>query len=133
TSFFRDTFPENIIKSIYENQVLQIVVFAVIFGIGLAMVEEKKRKPIVDFTESLSEAMFKFTNLVMLFAPIGVGAAMAYTVGHLGVDILKNLFMRLATLYLALIIFVTGVLLPVAIFLQIPIKQFSNAIKEPVS
>ena len=133
TSFFRDTFPENIIKSIYENQVLQIVVFAVIFGIGLAMVEEKKRKPIVDFTESLSEAMFKFTNLVMLFAPIGVGAAMAYTVGHLGVDILKNLFMLLATLYLALIIFLTGVLLPVAIFLKIPIKQFINAIKEPVS
>ena len=84
STFFRDTFPENIVKSIYENKVLQIVVFAVIFGIGLAMVEEKKRKPLDDFTESLSEAMFKFTNLVMLFAPIGVGAAMAYTVGHLG-------------------------------------------------
>lgn len=133
TSFFRDTFPENIIKSIYENQVLQIVIFAVIFGIGLAMVEEKKRKPLVDFTESLSEAMFKFTNLVMLFAPIGVGAAMAYTVSHLGVDILKNLFMLLATLYLALIIFLLGVLFPVTLFLKIPVKQFLQAIKEPVS
>lgn len=133
STFFRDTFPENIVKSIYENKVLQIVVFAVIFGIGLAMVEEKKRKPLVDFTESLSEAMFKFTNLVMLFAPIGVGAAMAYTVGHLGVDILKNLFMLLATLYLALIFFLLLVLLPVALYLKIPVKQFVNAIKEPVS
>lgn len=133
TTFFRDTFPENIVKSVYENKVLQIVVFAVIFGIGLAMVEEKKRKPFVDFAESLSEAMFKFTNLVMLFAPIGVGAAMAYTVGHLGVDILKNLFMLLASLYLALILFLLLVLLPVCLYLKVPVKQFINAIKEPVS
>src|SRR5690606_674470 len=117
-AFVRDTFPENIVKSVYENKVLQIVIFGVIFGIGLAMVNEKKRKPLVDFTESLSEAMFKFTNLVMLFAPIGVGAAMAYTVGHLGVDILKNLFMLLGSLYLALILFLGCVLLPIALFLK---------------
>ncbi|MFD2744430.1 MULTISPECIES: dicarboxylate/amino acid:cation symporter [Sphingobacterium] len=132
-SFFRDTFPENIVKSVYENKVLQIVVFAVIFGIGLAMVPEEKRKPMVAFTESLSEAMFKFTNLIMYFAPIGVGAAMAYTVGHLGVDILKNLFMLLATLYIALIFFILLVLFPVMIYLKVPIKQFLAAIKEPVS
>ncbi|WP_437919630.1 dicarboxylate/amino acid:cation symporter [Sphingobacterium sp. LRF_L2] len=132
-AFIRDTFPENIVKAVYENKVLQIVVFGVLFGIGLALVEEKKRKPLVDFTESLSEAMFKFTNIVMLFAPIGVGAAMAYTVGHLGVDILKNLFMLLGSLYLALVIFLSFVLLPIALFLKIPIKQFVNAIKEPVS
>ena len=93
THFIYDLFPENAIKSMYENQVLQVVVFSVLFGIGLAMVEERKRKPLVDFTESLAETMFKFTNIIMYFAPIGVGAAMAYTVGHLGVDILKNLFM----------------------------------------
>lgn len=132
-AFFRDTFPENIVKSIYENKVLQIVVFSVIFGIGLAMVSEEKRKPIVDFTESLAETMFKFTNLIMLFAPIGVGAAMAYTVGHLGVDILKNLFMLLATLYLALIFFLLLVLLPVMLYLKIPILKFIQTIKEPVS
>src|SRR5690606_21842867 len=121
--FIRDIFPENIVKAVYENKVLQIVVFGIIFGIGLAMVEEKKRKPFVDFTESLSEAMFKFTNLVMMFAPIGVGAAMAYTVGHLGVDILKNLFMLLGSLYIALILFMLCVLLPVALFLKIPVKK----------
>ena len=131
--FIRDTFPENIIKSVYENKVLQIVIFGVIFGIGLAMVEEKKRKPLVDFTESLSEAMFKSTNLVMLFAPIGVGAAMAYTVGHLGVDILKNLFMLLISLYIALLVFIFLVLMPIALYLKVPIKQFITAVKEPVS
>lgn len=131
--FIRDIFPENIVKAVYENKVLQIVVFGIIFGIGLAMVEEKKRKPFVDFTESLSEAMFKFTNLVMMFAPIGVGAAMAYTVGHLGVDILKNLFMLLGSLYIALTLFLLCVLLPVALFLKIPVLKFINAVKEPVS
>lgn len=131
--FIRDTFPENIVKAVYENKVLQIVIFGVIFGIGLAMVDEKKRKPLVDFTESLSEAMFKFTNIVMYFAPIGVGAAMAYTVGHLGTDILKNLFMLLMSLYIALIFFLLLVLLPVALYLKVPIKKFIEAIKEPVS
>ena len=132
-TFIRDTFPENIVKSVYENKVLQIVIFGVLFGIGLAMVEEKKRKPLIDFTESLSEAMFKFTNLVMLFAPIGVGAAMAYTVGHLGVDILKNLFMLLMSLYVALLVFIFLILLPVALYLKVPIKKFIQAVKEPVS
>lgn len=131
--FFYDLFPENIVKSMFENQVLQVVVFSVLFGVGLAMVEEKKRKPMVDFTESLSEVMFKFTNLIMYFAPIGVGAAMAYTVGHLGVDILKNLFMLLGSLYIALLVFMLLVFVPVMLFLKIPIKQFIQAVKEPVS
>lgn len=133
TSFFYDLFPENIVKSMYENKVLQIVVFSVLFGIGLAMVEEKKRKPIVDFAEGLSEVMFKFTNLIMYFAPIGVGAAMAFTVGHLGVDILKNLFMLLGSLYIALIVFIMLVFVPIMLFLKIPVKKFIQAVKEPVS
>ena len=133
SNFIFELFPENVVKSMYENKVLQIVVFSVLFGIGLAMVEEKKRKPLVDLAESLSEAMFKFTNLIMYFAPIGVGAAMAYTVGHLGVDILKNLFMLLGSLYIALIIFVLLVFVPIMIFLKIPIKKFIQSVKEPVS
>lgn len=133
SNFIFELFPENMIKSMYENKVLQIVVFSVLFGIGLAMVEEKKRKPLVDLAESLSEAMFKFTHIIMYFAPIGVGAAMAYTVGHLGVDILKNLFMLLGSLYIALIIFVMLVFVPIMIFLKIPIKRFIQAVKEPVS
>lgn len=132
-AFFRNIFPENIVKSVYDAQILQIVIFSVIFGIGLAMVDEKKRKPMVDFCESLSETMFKFTNIIMYFAPIGVGAAMAYTVGHMGVDILKHLFMLVATLYMALIAFILIVLLPIALVIKLPLLKFINAIKEPVS
>lgn len=126
-------FPENIAKSIAEGEVLQIVVFSVIFGIGLIMVPEKKRKPMVDFTQSLSEVMFKFTNIVMYFAPIGVGAAMAYTVGHMGLAILENLFGLLLLLYGSLVVFAVGVLLPIALLARIPLKPFIQAIKQPVS
>ena len=133
TAFFRDIFPENIIKSIYENQVLQIVIFAVIFGIGLAQLPERKKKPLVDFMDSLAETMFKYTHIIMYFAPIGVGAAMAYTVGHMGIDILKYLFMLLITLYCALFAFILLVLLPIALYMKVPIKKFIKAIKKPVS
>jgi proton glutamate symport protein len=128
-----DIFPENIIKSVYEGNVLPIVVFSVLFGIALAMLSEKKRKPMLDFAESLSETMFKFTNLIMYFAPFGVGGAIAVTVGHLGIDVLKNLFLLLITLYLALGAFILLVLLPVALAIRLPIKKFIQAIREPVS
>lgn len=126
-------FPENIAKSVVEGQVLQIVVFSVLFAIGLAMVSERKRKPMLEFCESLSETMFKFTNIIMYFAPIGVGAAIAYTVGHMGFGILLNLFQLLATLYVALLAFVLLVLLPVALIARIPIRRFLKAISGPVS
>jgi proton glutamate symport protein len=128
-----DIFPENIIKSVYEGNVLPIVLFSVIFGIALAMLNEKKKRPMLEFTESLAETMFKFTNIIMYFAPFGVGAAIAVTVGHLGIGILQNLLLLLLTLYLALIAFILLVLLPVAMFIKLPIKKFIQAIKEPVA
>lgn len=128
-----DVFPENIVKSIYEGSVLPIVVFSVLFGIGLAMLSEDKKRPMLNFTESLAETMFKFTKLIMYFAPFGVGAAIAVTVGHLGIDILVNLLKLLVTLYVALIAFLLLVLLPVAKIIRIPIRQFIKAISEPVS
>jgi len=126
-------FPENIAKSIAEGQVLQVVVFAIIFAIGLAMVHGKHRRPMLEFTESLSEVMFKFTNVVMFFAPIGVGGAMAYTVGKMGFAPLQNAFYLLLTLYGALIAFILLVLLPIALLARIPVKRFVQAIAEPVS
>src|SRR5579864_4429405 len=99
-------FPENIAKAVSEGQILQIVIFSIIFGIALALVDENKRRPVLSFCQSLSETMFKFTNIVMLFAPVGVGAAIAYTVGTLGFGVLVNLFKLLATLYVALLAFV---------------------------
>ncbi len=126
-------FPENIASAIAENQILQVVVFSIVFGIALAMVGEAKRRPMLSFTESLAEVMFKFTNIVMLFAPLGVGAAIAYTVGHTGMGILANLAQLLATLYVALTVFLLGVLLPIAYFTGVPVRKFIRAIAEPVS
>jgi proton glutamate symport protein len=126
-------FPENIAKSIAEGQVLQIVVFSILFGIAVAMVNEKYRNPIVKFSESLSVVMFKFTNIVMMFAPFAVFAAIAYSVGHMGLDILLNLFELLATLYVALLVFLLAVLLPIMLFLKIPIRKFIKAVAEPAT
>lgn len=125
-------FPENIAKAIYEGQVLQIVVFSIIFGIAVAMINEKYKSPMIRFTESLAEAMFKFTQLIMYFAPFAVFAAIAYSIGHMGLDILFNLFKLLATLYVALIIFLLLVLLPVALIFKIPVRKFIKAVSEPV-
>lgn len=126
-------FPENIAKSIYHAEVLPIVVFSVLFGIGLAMLDERKKKPMIDFCDSLAETMFKFTNIIMYFAPVGVGAAIAYTVGHMGLGILVNLMQLLLTLYAALIVFVLGVLLPVALIAKVPVKNFLKAVIEPMT
>jgi proton glutamate symport protein len=126
-------FPENFAKSVAEGQVLQVVVFSILFGIALAMVREDRRRPLLAFTESLAETMFKFTNLVMYFAPLGVGAAVAYTVGSTGTGILLNLAKLLATLYAALLAFILGVLLPVAIAVRVPLRKFIAAVAEPVS
>ncbi|RYX98603.1 cation:dicarboxylase symporter family transporter, partial [bacterium] len=126
-------FPENFIKSVYNGEVLQIVVFSVLFAIALAMLPEEKKKPILAVTESLSEVMFKFTNLIMYFAPIGVGAAIAFTVGHMGLGVLVNLFKLLATLYVSLFVFILCVLVPIALLCKIPLIKFAKAIAEPVS
>jgi proton glutamate symport protein len=128
-----DIFPENIARSVADAEILQIVVFSVLFGIALAMVPIEKRRPLLAFTESLAETMFKFTRLVMYFAPIGVGAAIAYTVGHLGLGILVNLFKLLATFYVAVAVFVAAVLLPAALLARVPIRRFAQAVAEPMS
>ncbi len=126
-------FPENVAKAVAEGHVLQIVVFSVLFGIALALLPEERRRPVLSVAQGLSEVMFKFTNIVMYFAPVGVGAAIAYTVGHMGLGILTNLFKLLATLYVALGAFLLLVLLPVALLARVPLRRFISAIAEPVS
>ena len=126
-------FPENIAKSVAEGQVLQVVIFAILFGIALALVPEAKRRPVLSVTESLAEVMFKFTNIVMHFAPIGVGCAIAYTVGHMGLGVLVNLFKLLLTFYAAILVFILAVLLPIALFIKAPIRKFLAAVADPVA
>jgi proton glutamate symport protein len=128
-----NVFPENIAKSIAEGQVLQVVVFSILFGFALAMVPEAKRRPLVALAESLSEAMFKFTNIVMKAAPIGVFGAIAYATGHMGVGVFLPLAKLLATMYVALVAFVGLVLLPIALAVRVPLPRFARAVAEPVA
>ena len=122
--------PESVIRAMAEGDVLQIVVFSIIFAIALGMIGEKG-KPVVQWCEAVAETMFKFTNIVMHYAPIGVGAAIAYTVGHGGLGVLYNLGLLVLTLYLALTVFILIVLLPVALMFKVPIRKFLKAVKEP--
>jgi proton glutamate symport protein len=133
TQLIVDIFPENIAKAVAENQVLQVVVFSILFAMALALVPEAKRRPMLAWAESLSETMFKLTNIVMLAAPVGVFGAVAYTVGHLGLGVLLPLVKLLATMYVALIVFVICVLLPIALLVRVPIRKFLSAAAEPVT
>ena len=89
--------PESVIKAMADGDVLQIVVFSILFAVALGMIGEKGR-PVVVWCEAVAETMFKFTNIVIHYAPIGVGAAIAYTVGHGGLRVLVNLAWLVATL-----------------------------------
>lgn len=128
-----EIFPDNFAKAVVDAQMLQVVVFSVIFGIALALIPDDKRKPMLAFAESLAETMFRFTRIVMLFAPFGVGAAIAYTVGRLGIGVLSNLFQLVVTFYVAVFAFVVLVLVPVALIARVPIRRFARAVAEPVS
>lgn len=126
-------FPENIAKSVADNQILQVAVFAVFFGLALGRLSETKRAPMLRFCESLTETMFAVTNLVMYFAPVGVGAALAYTVAHSGPGIMLSLGKLLITHYVALIAFALFGMLPAALLARIPVREFLRAVAEPAT
>ena len=123
--------PASIFDAMAKNEVLQIVFFSLLFGIALAQVKGRPRETMLAFCESLSEIMFKFTGLVMKYAPIGIGAAVAVTVGKNGLGVLRNLGLLVGTLYGALIVFVLFVLLPVALIAKVPVKKFWRHVREP--
>ncbi len=131
--FLLHIFPENIAKAVADNQILQVSVFAILFGFALARLPEATRAPLLKVCESLTATMFSFTNLVMYFAPIGVGAALAYTVGHLGIAVLLPLGKLLATGYCALAAFALLILLPIALLARLPMRRFLQAIAEPAT
>jgi Na+/H+-dicarboxylate symporter len=124
--------PASIIKAMAEGDVLQIVIFSVLFALAVTSIGERAR-PIIHWCEALADIMFRFTEFVMKFAPIGVGAAMANTIGHSGLKVLRNLGMLVGTLYGSLIIFLVLVLLPVALLARVPLRDFFNAVKEPAT
>jgi proton glutamate symport protein len=124
------TFPASVIDAMARGDVLQIVVFSFLFGAACAAIGIKAR-PVVGFCESLSEIMFRYTKYVMYVAPLGVGAAMAYTIGRNGIAVLFGLAKLVATLYGALLFFVFIVLGCVALIARVPLKPFFRAVREP--
>jgi len=124
------TFPTSIFDAMARGEVLQIVVFSILFGTACAAIGAKSR-PVVAFCESLTEVMFRYTNYVMLFAPFGVFGAMASTVGDKGIAVLVNLGKLVLTLYGALIFFVVVVLGAVTFIARIPLKRFFAHVREP--
>jgi proton glutamate symport protein len=123
-------FPTSIIDAMARGDVLQIVVFAFIFGAACAAIGLKAR-PVVEFCESLAEVMFRFTNYVMLFAPFGVFGAIAATIGQKGLGVLLNLGKLVATLYLAEALVVVIVFGGSAIIAGVPIRKFVKYAREP--
>lgn len=123
-------FPKSIIESMANGDVLQIVIFSVLFGIACTAVGSKS-SPVVHWCESVMEIMFKYTQYVIYLAPFGAGAAMAVTVGKNGIGSLIGLAKLVGTLYLALIVFIVVVLGAVAFIAKIPLGRFFAAVRQP--
>ena len=131
TGVIEHTVPSSFFDAAAKNEVLQIVFFTILFAVGLSKVQGKAKQFMLSACESLSEVMFKFVGVVMAYAPIGIGAAIAVTVSKSGLGVLKNLGILVGTLYGSLIFFALFVFLPIMIIFKIPIKRFIQTVREP--
>lgn len=131
TGVIEHTVPQSFFEAASKNEVLQIVFFAIIFAVALSKVQGQSKSFMLSACESLSEVMFKFVAIVMAYAPIGIGAAIAVTVSKGGLGILRNLGILVGTLYAALIVFVLCVFVPIALAFRVPLRRFINAVREP--
>jgi len=129
--FLEHIVPQSFFEAATNNEVLQIVFFSILFAVALSQVREKPKIAMLGFCEGLAETMFKFTGIVMKYAPVGVGAAIAVTVGHSGLGVLLSLGKLVLTLYAALLIFILVALLPAALIARVPIRRFMEQVKEP--
>ena len=131
--FLLHVFPENIASAVADNQILQVAVFAIFFGLALGRISEAKRAPMLRLCESLTEVMFAFTNLVMLYAPIGVAAALAFTIAQSGLGVMLNLGKLALTLYVAIAVFALAAMLPALLLARLPLRAFLRAVAEPAT
>jgi len=131
TSFLEHLVPQSIFEAAANNEVLQVVFFAVLFAVALSKVQGRSKEIMLAVCEGLSDVMFKFTMMVMRFAPFGIGAAIAVAVGQSGLGVLLNLGKLVLTLYGALVVFFLLVLLPVAWLFRVPIRRFVRAVRSP--
>jgi proton glutamate symport protein len=131
-AFLEHVVPRSFFEAATQNEVLQVVFWSVLFGVALTRVRAGRPKEIIlAFAEGVAEVMFKFVELIMKYAPIGIGAAMAVTVGHSGIQVLRNLGLLVATLYGALIVFTLVALIPAALIARIPLGRFARQVKDP--
>jgi proton glutamate symport protein len=126
-------FPENIAQTVAQNQILQVAIFSVLFGIALALLPGNKRAPLLPVLQALADTMFRLTRIVMLMAPVAAGAALAYTVGGMGLRAMLPLAKLGVTYYLALLAFTLLVQIPSLLLFRIPLRRFIAAVSEPAS
>jgi proton glutamate symport protein len=131
TSFLEHLVPKSFFEAATNNEVLQVVFFAVIFAVALSKVQGRSKEIVLGMCEGVADVMFKFTMMVMRFAPFGIGAAIAVAVGKSGVGVLLNLGQLVLTLYGALVVFFLLVLLPVALLFRVPLRRFVRAVRSP--
>lgn len=129
--FLEHVVPQSFFEAASKNEVLQIVFFSILFALALSQVQGRPKEIVLAGCEGLAEVMFKFTAIVMRYAPIGIGAAIAVTVGHGGLGVLINLGKLVLTLYGALVALMLLVLLPIALTFKVPVRRFLAAVKEP--
>jgi proton glutamate symport protein len=129
--FLEHIVPTSVVQAMAENSVLQIVFWSILFAVALSQVRGEPKRMMLGLLEGLAEVMFKLTGLVMKYAPVGIGAAIAVTVGHSGLGVLVNLGKLILTLYAALVVFGLVVLLPVALMARVPLRKFARAVKDP--
>jgi proton glutamate symport protein len=129
--FLEHIVPRSFFEAAANNEILQVVFWATLFGVALSQVRGKPKEAMLGFCEGLTQVMFRFVSIIMKFAPVGIGAAMAVTVSHSGIGVLKNLGLLVGTLYGALVVFALVALLPVALLARIPIRRFIDHVKDP--
>jgi proton glutamate symport protein len=129
--FLEHVVPQSFFEAAARNEVLQVVFWSVLFAVALTQVKGRPKEIILGFAEGMAEVMFKFVAIIMRYAPIGIGAAMAVTVGHSGLDVIVNLGKLVLTLYGALIVFVLVAFVPAALIARLPLGRFIRAVKDP--
>jgi proton glutamate symport protein len=132
TGVLEHAIPQSIFEDAVKNNVLAVVFWTVLFAAALTLVKAGRPKDyVLGFSEGVAEVMFKFTGIVMWFAPLGIFGAVVATIGKNGLGVILSLGKLVLTLYVALIVFVLIVLIPVALIARIPIKLFWQHVKEP--
>ncbi|MGD0741236.1 MAG: dicarboxylate/amino acid:cation symporter [Terracidiphilus sp.] len=128
-----DLFPENIAQAVAENRILQVVIFAILFGIALATLPEEKRAPLANGLKALTSAISQMVRIITYLTPLAAGSALAYTVATTGFASLVPLAKLVITCFIALAFFCLVVVLPLLLFFRIPLRRFAVAVSEPAA